>query len=200
MAVSRRKSASKACWCYFPTSSAASCTGRVRFPELESAYPSVHRYLSTQRSGCGWPLDSRPVVCGIFRRQWIVRELGCGHPNKGAAGQEAGKGDRGDPEVPEPQAREQEDRSQAHTERLALYQQSMQGTLLELRRQRREEHAGAAEERAQRSSAPADSGRSSGTTTKANRTIKREWRALQPRVAGMQNHAHPHIAKAQGYQ
>jgi hypothetical protein len=42
--------------------------------------------------------------------------------------------------------REQEARTQVHPERLALYQQSMQGKLVEPGRQLREEHAGAAEE------------------------------------------------------
>jgi hypothetical protein len=48
------------------------------------------------------------------------------------------------------QAREQEDRTQIHPEHLALYQQSIKGNTLKPRRQHREEHAGAAEERAER--------------------------------------------------
>ncbi|KAL3661100.1 hypothetical protein V7S43_013709 [Phytophthora oleae] len=72
-----------------------------------------------------------------------------GHPNQRAAVQEGGEGDRGDAEVQESEAVEQEGRAEVHPKRFALYQQSMQGNLLEPRRQRREKLVGTAPERAQ---------------------------------------------------
>jgi hypothetical protein len=83
---------------------------------------------------------SRTVVaCGIFRKRWLVREIGSGHPGEGATVQEGGERDRGDVEVPEPQACEQEYCRQVCPERLALYQKSTQGNLLGPRRQRHED-------------------------------------------------------------
>jgi hypothetical protein len=98
------------------------------------------------------------------------------------------------------QAREHEDRTQVHPERLALYQQSMQGKLLEPGRQRREEHAGAAEERAEREArlkqaAGVRAGQPLTMAEQEHVSGKTSSHALQGYIA-----THVHIAEAQGDQ
>jgi len=92
------------------------------------------------------------------------------------------------------------DRTPVHPERLALYQQSMQGKLLEPGRQRREEHAGAAEEWAKREArrkqaAGVQAGQPLRMVEPEHVSGKTGSHALQGNIA-----THVHTAEAQGDQ
>jgi len=92
------------------------------------------------------------------------------------------------------QAREHEGRTPVHPKRLALYQQSMQGKPLEPGRQRLEEHAGAAEERAERA-AGVQVGQPLRIGEQEHVSRKTGSHALQGCIA-----THVHMTEAQGDQ